>query len=270
MLLVSWIAALIACLAYGVATVLQSVGARRAATATGVGGVVGIVTQLPYLAGLALDGVGFLGNVVALRQLPLFLVEAIVAGSVGVTAVIAAVRGEKLSGADWGALGVLGAGLVLLGVSADPAAATSTSGARDWLILGLTLVPALLGVIGYRMAGATSVVMLSASAGLGFGGVAVASRAMGADPIGLGLLATPLLWAILVYGVLAVGFFGLALQRGKVTVVAAITFVIEVVVPSVIGLLFFDDAIAAGFLPYALVGFLLAIGGTIALSRFAE
>ena len=56
MLLVSWIAAIIACLAYGVATVLQSVGARRAATATGVGGVVGIVTQLPYLAGLALDG----------------------------------------------------------------------------------------------------------------------------------------------------------------------------------------------------------------------
>ena len=47
----SWIAAVVACLAYGVATVLQSVGARRAATATGVGGVVGIVTQVPYLAG---------------------------------------------------------------------------------------------------------------------------------------------------------------------------------------------------------------------------
>ena len=67
-LLLSWIAAIVACLAYGVATVLQSVGARRAAAATGVGGVVGIVTQVPYLAGLALDGVGFLGNVVALRS----------------------------------------------------------------------------------------------------------------------------------------------------------------------------------------------------------
>lgn len=270
MLLVSWIAALIACLAYGVATVLQSVGARRAATATGVGGVVGIVTQLPYLVGLGLDGVGFLGNVVALRQLPLFLVEAIVAGSVGVTAVVAALRGEKLGGRDWAALGVLGGGLVLLSVSAAPAEAAATSMTRDWLILGCVLLPLLVGLVGYRMTGPSSVALLSVAAGLGFGGVAIASRAMGADPIDWALLLNPLLWAIVAYGGLAVGLFGVALQRGKVTVVAAVTFVIEVVVPSALGLLFFGDAIADGRTLYAVAGFVLAIGGTIALSRFAE
>lgn len=270
MLLVSWIAAVIACLAYGVATVLQSVGARRAATATGVGGVVGIVTQLPYVAGLALDGVGFLGNIVALRQLPLFLVEAIVAGSVGVTAIIAAIRGEKLGAKDWAALGVLGLGLVLLSVSAAPAEATATSTARDWTILVLAVLPAILGVVGYRLSGPTSVVLLSAAAGLGFSGVAIASRAMGSDPVSLALLASPLLWSVVAYGALAVGFFGIALQRGKVTVVAAVTFVIEVVVPSIIGLLLFGDSILAGYVAVAGAGFLLAIGGTIALSRFAE
>lgn len=270
MLLLSWIAAIIACLAYGVATVLQSVGARRAATATGVGGVVGIVTQLPYLAGLALDGLGFVGNVIALRELPLFLVESIVAGSVGVTAVIAVLRGEKLGGRDWAALGVLGVGLVLLSISAEPAAADATSATRDWIILGCAVLPLVLGLIGYRLKGPSSVVLLSVAAGLGFSGVAVASRAMGSDPIGWGLLASPLLWSIIAYGVLAVGFFGVALQRGKVTVVAAVTFVIEVVVPSTLGLLFFGDAIADGRLPYAIAGFVLAIGGTIALSRFAE
>ena len=270
MLLVSWIAAVVACLAYGVATVLQSVGARRAATATGVGGVVGIVTQLPYLVGLGLDGLGFLGNVVALRQLPLFLVEAIVAGSVGVTAVIAALRGEKLGGRDWAALGVLGLGLVLLSLSAAPAEASATSLGRDWLILGCTLLPLAVGLVGYRTAGPSSVVLLAVAAGLGFGGVAVASRAMGADPIAWDLLLSPLLWAIIGYGALAVGFFGVALQRGKITVVAAVTFVIEVIVPSALGLAFFGDAIADGRLPYAVTGFVLAIGGTIALSRFAE
>jgi drug/metabolite transporter (DMT)-like permease len=269
-LLVSWIAAIVACLAYGVATVLQSIGARRAATATGVGGVVGILTQLPYLAGLVLDGVGFLGNVVALRQLPLFLVESIVAGSVGVTAVIAALRGERLGGRDWLALGVLGVGLVLLSFSAAPAKAAATSMARDWLILGCVLLPLAVGLVGYRLAGQPSVALLSVAAGLGFSGVAVASRAIGSDPIDWDLVAHPLSWAIVVYGALAIGFFGVALQRGKVTVVAAVTFVIEVVVPSGLGLLFFGDTILAGHLPYAVAGFLLAVGGTIALSRFAE
>jgi len=266
----SWIAAIIACLAYGVATVLQSVGARRAATATGVGGVVGIVTQVPYLAGLALDGVGFLGNVVALRELPLFLVESIVAASVGVTAIIAALRGEKLGGKDWGALGVLGLGLVLLGLSAAAESATSMGSAVTIAILVGAVVPLVLGIVGYTMVGRLSVVLLSVAAGLGFSGVAVAARAMGSDAIDLSLLANPLLWAIVVYGALAVGFFGVALQRGKVTVVAAITFVIEVVVPSALGLLVFGDSILPGREVLAAAGFVLAIGGTIALSRFAE
>lgn len=266
----SWVAALVACLAYGVATVLQSVGARRAATASGVGGIVGIVTQVPYLAGLALDGVGFLGNVVALRQLPLFLVEAIVAGSVGVTAVIAALRGEQLRGRDWSALGMLVSGLVLLSASAAPAEAAPTSTGGDWLILALVVVPALLGVVGARRAGRVSVVLLAAAAGLGFSGVAIASRAMGSSPLGWGLLLSPLLWAILAYGALAVGLFGVALQRGKVTVVAAVTFVIEVVVPAILGLLLFGDRIIDGRDLLAGAGFALAVGGTVALSRFAE
>jgi hypothetical protein len=269
-LVLSWIAAVVACLAYGVATVLQSVGARRAAAATGVGGVVGIVTQVPYLAGLALDGVGFLGNVVALRELPLFLVESIVAARDGVTAIIAALRGEKLGGKDGGALAVLGVGLVLLSLSAAAESATETGTAVTIAILVGAAIPLALGLVGYQLTGRSSVILCAVAAGLGFSGVAVAARAMGSDAIDLGLLANPLLYAIVVYGVLAVGFFGVALQRGKVTVVAAITFVIEVIVPSVLGLLVFGDSILPGREVLAAVGFVLAIGGTIALSRFAE
>lgn len=270
MLLLSWIAAFVACLSYGVATVLQSVGARRAANAAGVSGVLGIFAQLPYLAGLVLDTVGFVGSVVALRQLPLFLVEAIIAGSVGVTAVGAALRGEKLARRDWAALGVLIIGLVLLSLSASPAAASATSRSQDWLILGLVLLPLAIGLLGFKLAGRTSVALLSVAAGLGFSGVATASRAMSSDPIDLALLTNPLLWAILAYGPLGIALFAVALQRGKATVVAATTFVIQVVVPSTIGLLLFGDGIAPGRTLIAAAGFACAIGGTIALSRFAE
>lgn len=272
MLVVSWVAAFVACLSYGVATVLQSVGARRAAATgtAGVSGVLGIFTQLPYLAGLVLDTVGFVGSVVALRQLPLFLVEAVIAASVGVTAVGAALRGEKLAGRDWGALGVLITGLLLLSLSASPAAARATPRAQDWLILGLALVPLAVGLLGYKLAGRVSVALLSVAAGLSFGGVATAARAMSSDPISIGLLANPLLWAILAYGPLGITLFAVALQRGKATVVAATTFVIQVVVPSTIGLLVFGDGVAPGRTLFAVAGFACAIGGTIALSRFAE
>lgn len=270
MLIVSWIAAFTACLSYGIATVLQSVGARRAASAAGVSGVVGIFTQLPYLAGLALDTLGFVGSVVALRQLPLFLVEAIIAASVGVTAIGAALRGEKLARRDWGALGVLITGLLLLSLSASPAVASTTPRAQDWLILGLVVVPLGIGLLGYKLAGRASVALLSVGAGLGFSGVATASRAMSSDPVSWELLTNPLLWAIVAYGPLGIALFAIALQRGKATVVAATTFVIQVLVPSTIGLLLFGDSIADGRTPFAVAGIVCAIGGTIALSRFAE
>jgi hypothetical protein len=69
---------------------------------------------------------------------------------------------------------------------------------------------------------------------------------------------------------LGIGFFTIALQRDAVTLVTAITFVIEVVVPSLIGIALFGDAIEPGRMPLAVVGFLLAIGGAVSLSRFAE
>ena len=67
---------------------------------------------------------------------------------------------------------------------------------------------------------------------------------------------------------MAVSFFGVALQRGSVTMVTAVTFVIEVLVPSVIGLVVFGDAIAPGRTWVAVLGILLAVAGTISLSRF--
>ena len=84
------------------------------------------------------------------------------------------------------------------------------------------------------------------------------------------MLLNPLVWAIIGHGVVGIAFFTVALQRDAVTLVTAITFVFEVVVPSLIGIALFGDAIAHGRMPLAIAGFVLAIGGAVSLSRFAE
>ena len=136
MLVLSWLGAIVACLGYGVSSVLQSVAAKRSAEVVGLTGIVLIIKQVPYLLGLAADTLAFAGNVLALQRLPLFLVQSIVAASVGVTAVIASLRGARLSWKDWMSLAILGLGLVLLCVTAVPTAAHrfrwSTIGSSCW------------------------------------------------------------------------------------------------------------------------------------------
>jgi drug/metabolite transporter (DMT)-like permease len=270
MLVVSWVAAVVACVGYGVASVLQSVGAKRTAAATGLGGVAAIMVQGPYLLGLGADVVAFLANVVALQRLPLFLVQAILTASVGVTAVVAALRGTRLSWKDWVSLAVLGAGLVLLSVSASSESALQVSSRAQWLILSASMVSAAVGLVGYRLRGRASSLVMAFAAGLGFSGVAVAARGLsGRDP-GWSTLTEPLLWTIVAQGAVALIFFALALQRGSVTPVTAITFMTELVVPSLVGLLLFGDTVHPGYLPVAVLGFVLALAGTVSLMRYAE
>jgi drug/metabolite transporter (DMT)-like permease len=269
-LLLSWLGAIVACLGYGTASVFQSVAAKRAATVVGLGGLALIIKQLPYLLGLAADGLGFAGNVLALQRLPLFLVQSIVAASVGVTAVIASLRGVHLSWKDWASLAVLGLGLVLLCVTAVPTVAARISLLEDWMILLAVIVPAVVGFVGFRMKGRASAIIMSCAAGLGFTGVALASRGIGAQGISWSLLLDPLLWALIVHGAIGMSFFTVALQRDAVTLVTAITSVFEVLVPSLIGIVLFGDAIAPGFTPVAIAGVALAIGGAVSLSRFSE
>ncbi len=270
MLELSWAAAVVACLGYGVGSVLQSIGARRTAHVVGVTGAALIVVQLPYLLGLACDVVAFLANVVALQRLPLFLVQSVVTASVGVTAIIASIRGERLRWPDWLSLGILGAGLVMLTLTANPASAVRVSATSQWVILSSVVVPIAVGVAGLRLRNRSSALVLAAAAGLAWTGVAVASRGISAGRIDLALLTQPLFWTIVVQGVVGAAFFALALQRGSVTSVTAMTFVLEMIIPSALGLLLFGDTVQRGTAPFAALGFALAIGGTVALMRFAE
>jgi hypothetical protein len=164
----------------------------------------------------------------------------------------------------------MGAGLIFLSFTAVPTAAVRIPVIEDWIILLTAIVPVVVGLIGFRMKGRASSIVLSCAAGLGFTGVALASRGIGADDISWSLLLNPLLWAIIVHGAIGMSCFTVALQRDAVTLVTAITLVFEVVGPSLLGIALFGDAIEPGRMPLAVSGFVLAIGGAVSLSRFVE
>ena len=265
------VAALAAAVAYGVASVLQAVGARRLEEeAVGTGFVLRLARSLPYLAGLALDAVGFVANVLAARLLPLFVVQAALASSVGVTALVAArFLGARLLRPERVALVVLGAGLVALAVSAEAEGGQPLSRGPQLTVLVLSfLVAGVTAVVARRPEGGATV--LAAAAGFGFAAVGIAARALQLPSPWWHVLGEPLLWALGVGGVVGILAFAAGLQRGTVTVIAAVTFAVETVVPAVVGYALLGDRARPGFLPVAVAGLLVTLGAAIALSRHSE
>ena len=231
------LAALVTAVTYGLAAVLQSIGSRRLALApVDARLLLRLTRSAPYLAGLALDAVGFAATVLALRVLPLFLVQAAVASSVAVTALGARIwLGARLGRSDRAGLAVLGSGLGLLAVSAQAEGAAPLPTPGQWAVLAASVGVAGLAALAARAPAARSGVALAACAGLGFSGVGVAARAIDLGPPWWHVLGGPLLWALGVAGLVAMTCYAAALQRGAVTVVAAVTFAVETVLPAVVG-----------------------------------
>jgi drug/metabolite transporter (DMT)-like permease len=268
------VCAIVASASYGVASIFQAVGAQRVTLEEGFdpGLLARLAKQLPYLIGLALDGFGFIFNVVALRSLPLFLVESLVAASVGVTAVAAVVAMRaRLARPEVIALVTLVLGVVFLAAGAKSGRGDPLPRAGQWLLFAAVPVVLLVGLGAYRLTGRAAVVTLAAMAGLSFGGVGIAARGLSIPDDLWRLLLSPVFWALAGFGILGMLFFAAALQRGTVTVVSAVMFAVETVFPSAIGFAFLGDQTRPGVgALIAGVGFVLTLGGAIALAPYAE
>ena len=260
--------ALFAALAYGSASVLQGIAAQRAESSAGLDPrlMVRLARSVPYVSGLSLDAAAFVASLVALRTLPLFLVQSAVASSVGVTAIIAAIIGVRLRGREVASLVVLGAGLLLLATSAQPEQGTPLPLASRWAMLASVVLLAVAGSIVARRGGRSSSPALAVLAGLAFTVVAVAARSLSVPSPPWHALADPGLWAIVAHGALGMLLFTTALQRGSLTTTVAVTFAVETVVPAGIGLAFLGDTTRPGYGPIAAVGFVFTIAGTLALA----
>jgi uncharacterized membrane protein len=267
-------------LCYGISSVLQAQAAREAAPVEGLD--VRILARLlgswRYVVGIGLDLLGFLLGLAAVRSLPLFVVQSVVAGFLAVTAVLGAVfLAMPLTRNDRIGLGVVVCGLALLGSSAAEDASDPVSNAVPWGLLAAVVLLGVLAVPVARVVGGRGASALGALAGLEFGATAVAARILPGDlsvhhlgsELGT-LLGSPATYALVLAGVVAMLAYSIALQRGTVTQATAPLVVGETVAPALVGILLLGDRPRAGWEWVAVLGFVLAVGGAVSLARHGE
>ncbi|MDQ1493297.1 MAG: hypothetical protein QOJ23_5811 [Actinomycetota bacterium] len=249
--------------AYGIGSVLQSVGARRAAAAGH--GLLGVARQWPYLAGLGCDLAGWLLSLLALRDLPLFAVQAILAGSLAVTVVIAAAMlGVAHSRADTTAIALILVALVALAASAGSEDPRSVGTALEWgLVAGVPAVAIAAAVAAARW---SSPVATGAAAGLAFAGAALCARALPDPGSVAGFVTEPLAVALAAYGVVGMLAYAHALENGQVGPVTAALWVTEIIVPAIAGIALLGDRARPGWAPVVMVASTMAVAATVVLA----
>ncbi|WP_333771645.1 hypothetical protein [Streptomyces sp. IBSBF 2435] len=262
------VAALVAAVCFGVASVLQAKGARAAEPGSGSGVdtrlLARALAQRVYIAGLGLDAVGFAMELVALRALPIYAVGAALAASLAVTAVAASrLLRVTLQRVEWGAVGTVCGGLALLGLASGGEGHGHGTSALRWAALLAAGGVLLVGLAAGRLPGRARAAVLGLGAGLGFGVVEVSVRIIDS-------VTSPALYALLLGGGSAFLLLTSALSKGSVTTATAGMVIGETIGPALVGVLALDDRTRPGWAPVAVVGFVLAVVGALVLARFGE
>ncbi|MEV0792431.1 hypothetical protein [Kribbella sp. NPDC050459] len=262
--------ALAAAVAYGVASVLQAAAARSDTSENiSTHGLVRIVAQWRFLAGIALDAVGFALQLAALQVLPLFLVQSALAASLAVTALAAWPLGVRLGRVEWAAVGAVCVGLGLLGISASTEGNATVGRGFEIALAGLVILLAVARVASRLVPRRLRAAVLGLIAGLGFGVVAICGRIIPslrpAD-----LLTEPATYIAIVSGAMAMLGYAAALQSGGVTTATAMLVVGETFFPAIVGLLVLGDRPRPGYEAVAACGFVLAVAAALVLARFGE
>jgi drug/metabolite transporter (DMT)-like permease len=279
-MLASLVAALVSALCYGIAAVMQAMAVRAASHRTAADGAAGIgvdpglvvrmLRQGPFLASIAIDMVGFVAQLVALRRLPLFAVQAIMASNLAVTAVFAAwLMKARLALREWLAVVGVVVGVGLLGSSAGAQGAAQAGNAFQ---LGLIVAVIGVGVAGFAAAKLPNPVRtpaLGAIAGLGYGVLAVSARILpGFTPAQL--VRSPAAYTLAAAGIVSFMLYATALEGGSVTTATAAVILAETMPPAVVGVIFLGDTTRHGLAAVAGLGFALAVACAVALARFGE
>lgn len=280
-MVVSLLAALLSALCYGVASVMQAIAVRaasrrskaqvaRAGEGIDAGLLVRMARQWLFLASVAIDLVGFVAQLIALRRLPLFAVQAIMASNLAVTAVCAAwLMKARLSVREWLAVAGVVAGVGLLGLSAGSEGADRVGRAfQVWLIVAVAAV----GVSGFAVARLPNPVRtpaLGAIAGLGYAAMAVAARILPGFGA-LQLVRSPAAYLVAAAAIVSFLLYATALEGGSVTTATAAVILAETAPPAIVGVEFLGDKTRPGLAALAVLGFVLAVTCALALARFGE
>lgn len=274
--LIGFVLALGCSVCYGTASVMQAVATRSVepASKSGVDPVLLMraVRQWRYLAGIGLDALGFLLQVIALRLVPIYVVAAALAASIAVTGVVSAwVLSARLSRAEWAAVGVVCMSLAVLACAAGPGHFRHAPPGLGWALIGVVAAIFIAGAAAGRLPDRERALALGLGAGSGFGVVEISVRLIDViDPTKAAFYTNPALYAAAGGG--AAGFLLLtsALHRGSVTTTVAAMVVGETIAPAIVGVVWLGDTARDGLGWLVVAGFVVAVGGTLVLARFGE
>jgi len=276
---VSLLAALLAAVCYGFGAVLQAIAVRAASrrpalAAAGLadrvdpGLVIRMLRQWPFILSMVIDLTGFVGQVFALRRLPIFEVQLIIAANLAVTAVAASwLMHVVLTWREWAAVTGVVVGVGLLGSSAGAQGAVAVGSDFRLALMAALAAITLVGVAAARLPNPYRTPVLGAIAGLGYGVLAVCARILpGFSPAQL--VRSPAAWTLAAAGLVSFILYASALETGGVTVATAVVILFETVPPAAVGVMFLGDTTRPGLTGVAIAGFLLALLAAIALARF--
>lgn len=253
---VATLAALTGAVGYGGGSVLQGAAARRAHGPA-------VVVHPLYLAGLGCDLLAWLCSLYALRFLPLFTVQAVLAGSVAVTVVLARVLlRERMAVRDALATGLIAAALIVVVASAGRESAVTTP---PWLTAAMIVAAAAVAVALASAYRSGSSALLALVAGLAFSGAAICARSLSTATLSQ-LVLEPQGYLLLFFGGLGAVGYARSLERGPVGPATAVLWLVEVVAPGAVGVLVLGDGVRPGWALPAGLAVATALLGCVALS----
>ena len=266
----SFLAAVLAAVLFGIGTVLEATAARASDSSEELDPrlFIRMMRHGVFVASGIVGITGVVATAIALRHLPLFVVQATVASSVGVAAVLASrIHHEALDRRAKGGIAAIVGGLGVLALASSPEGPPTTSLVFRWGLLAgsIALMGASRVAAGRRLhSPSVDVAILGALAGSLYGIGNVALRVV-TQLAPMRLVANPAAWAALVGGFGGVLVLATALQRGSVAVASGAMTTAETLLPTIVGLTVLGERPRHGWAFPALIGFALAVAGAIAL-----
>jgi drug/metabolite transporter (DMT)-like permease len=260
----SLVLVIVASIIYGFSMVLQSVGVHRSEGRPKPFGRLPPAMRHPaFLAGLLCDLVAWVLSRIALHELPVFVVQSILAGSLAVTVIAAEVfLHAPVHRRDHVAVAVALAGLVLVGLAAGPQEVTTVPRFYEFfVVLGAPLIAAV-GILSLRRSHPAVGGVLG---GLALGGSSLAARTIQADSVA-SVVRDPLTWALIAYSVTGLYLVTRALEYGRVGPVSATMWTAEIVPATIVGFVVLGDHARPGYGAVAIAGVGLTVAATVAIA----
>jgi drug/metabolite transporter (DMT)-like permease len=255
---------------YGFATIFELIAAKQQERITSLHPhqLISLFKKNYYLIGIALDFIGWLLFLVSSQKLPLFLSMSFVAFSLVVTAIASHfIFKTKTHNKDIVAILFIVIALTSLSFVAKPSGAGHVS--RTFSIL-LKLMPIALGFIGYILLKLEDkkyvALALAALAGICFGATGLIARVIQFDHFNFKSIFQIYVLSLIVYGILGAIFLAAAMQKESINRINCALYSVELIVPSLIGLLFLQDKAKSGLWPVMVISLLVVVAATIVVA----